>query len=342
MLKLKDCLEVDVETSKYFIKELIVTFDNITGWWQYDERTSLELESAYQKAERCCELLIAGFLYIADFDSMLQYRRNDPSRRRRIKRDLATICSKGIAGLKATKDTVPLSSSTDLVSNVLIPDLQNLHISGQPLLTPLHNTNLSALSNLNSLSSSQSISRMVPDFRHTERNLSLVGSHDVPLYYSNLQVEPVTNNIHAARNLDIDPSLSNRLDWTIEQIEALNLELSNDYENLFRDVNNLSSLHDTTNSSGTNNEASNSLINSPRRGHVSVASNSTFTSVQGSSRRIPSSNEHLPVTQNAVSPTITERILVRPSVLTNVDCPQSLTRPLQKLSRSKHKKLSPK
>lgn len=43
---------------------------------------------------------MAGLLYIADFDAMLQIRRNDPSRRRRIKRDLATIPKKGVAGLR--------------------------------------------------------------------------------------------------------------------------------------------------------------------------------------------------------------------------------------------------
>lgn len=68
----------------------------ILGWWQYDERTSKELELSYKVGERTCELLIAGFLYIADFDSMVQRRRNDPARRRRIKRDLATIPKKGI------------------------------------------------------------------------------------------------------------------------------------------------------------------------------------------------------------------------------------------------------
>lgn len=70
------------------------------GWWQYDERTSRELEAAYKKGERICELLVAGLLYVADFDAMLQIRRNDPSRRRRIKRDLATIPKKGVAGLR--------------------------------------------------------------------------------------------------------------------------------------------------------------------------------------------------------------------------------------------------
>ncbi|KYM79065.1 hypothetical protein ALC53_10619 [Atta colombica] len=70
------------------------------GWWQYDQRTSIELETAYKQGKRTCELLIAGFLYIADFGSMLQLRRNDPSRRRRIKRDLYNVPRKGVAGLR--------------------------------------------------------------------------------------------------------------------------------------------------------------------------------------------------------------------------------------------------
>lgn len=65
------------------------------GWWQYDERTSRELEACYKAGERTCELLIAGFLYVADLDAMLQMRRNDHSRRRRIKRDLASVPKKG-------------------------------------------------------------------------------------------------------------------------------------------------------------------------------------------------------------------------------------------------------
>jgi E3 ubiquitin-protein ligase RNF146 len=82
------------------------------GWWQYDERTSAELESAYKRGERSCELLIAGFLYVADFDGMVQLRRGDPSRRRRIKRDLATIPVKGVAGLR-TRVAHPLQAVDD-------------------------------------------------------------------------------------------------------------------------------------------------------------------------------------------------------------------------------------
>ncbi|KAF7401503.1 hypothetical protein HZH68_007323 [Vespula germanica] len=75
-------------------------YEGRNGWWQYDQRTSLELETAYKQGKRTCELLIAGFLYIADFGSMHQLRRNDPSRRRRIKRDLYNVPKKGVAGLR--------------------------------------------------------------------------------------------------------------------------------------------------------------------------------------------------------------------------------------------------
>lgn len=72
----------------------------VLGWWQYDERTSSELETAFKEGKSSCELLIAGFLYVADFGCMLQLRRNDPSRRRKIKRDLFNIPKKGVAGLR--------------------------------------------------------------------------------------------------------------------------------------------------------------------------------------------------------------------------------------------------
>nr|XP_045617144.1 E3 ubiquitin-protein ligase RNF146-B-like [Procambarus clarkii] len=75
-------------------------YEGRNGWWQYDERTSYELEAAYGSGQRACEVLVAGFLYIIDFDRMVQLRRNDPSRRRRIKRDLSSIPKKGVAGIK--------------------------------------------------------------------------------------------------------------------------------------------------------------------------------------------------------------------------------------------------
>lgn len=43
---------------------------------------------------------MAGYVYIVDFDQMLQQRQSDPLRKRQVKRDLATIPKKGVAGLR--------------------------------------------------------------------------------------------------------------------------------------------------------------------------------------------------------------------------------------------------
>ncbi|XP_070557123.1 E3 ubiquitin-protein ligase rnf146-like isoform X1 [Ptychodera flava] len=75
-------------------------YEGRNGWWKYDERTTVELEEAYKQKNRCVELLIAGFLYVIDYENMIQIRRNDPTRRRRIKRDLSSVPTKGIAGIK--------------------------------------------------------------------------------------------------------------------------------------------------------------------------------------------------------------------------------------------------
>lgn len=75
-------------------------YEGRNGWWQYDDRTSTELEEKHKKGEKIFELLIAGFLYVIDFDNMIQYRRNDNTRKRRVKRDLVTMPGKkGVAGL---------------------------------------------------------------------------------------------------------------------------------------------------------------------------------------------------------------------------------------------------
>lgn len=79
-------------------------YEGRNGWWQYDVRTNHEIEEGYRSKKRSFELLIAGYMYIIDLDNMLQIRRSDPSRRRRIKRDLVTAPKKGIAGLKIMKD----------------------------------------------------------------------------------------------------------------------------------------------------------------------------------------------------------------------------------------------
>lgn len=85
-------------------------YEGRNGWWQYDERTSQELEQEFQKKERFCKILVAGFLYIVDFEHKCQIRQNDPSRIRRVKRDLTSIPKKGVAGLRLETNDLTLGA----------------------------------------------------------------------------------------------------------------------------------------------------------------------------------------------------------------------------------------
>uniref|UniRef100_A0A4W5KEH0 E3 ubiquitin-protein ligase n=1 Tax=Hucho hucho TaxID=62062 RepID=A0A4W5KEH0_9TELE len=82
-------------------------YEGRNGWWQYDERTSRELEDSFAKGRKSAEMLIAGFLYVADLENMVQYRRNEHGRRRRMKRDVVDIPKKGVAGLRLDPDPAP-------------------------------------------------------------------------------------------------------------------------------------------------------------------------------------------------------------------------------------------
>ncbi|XP_061100822.1 E3 ubiquitin-protein ligase rnf146 [Conger conger] len=85
-------------------------YEGRNGWWQYDERTSRELEDAFAKGKRSTEMLIAGFLYVADLENMVQYRRNEHGRRRRMKRDVADIPKKGVAGLRLDPEAAAVAA----------------------------------------------------------------------------------------------------------------------------------------------------------------------------------------------------------------------------------------
>lgn len=100
--------------NNFFFFFLIQNNFYFSGWWQYDQRTNIELETAFKQGKQSCELFIAGFLYIADFTTMFQFRRNDHSRRRRIKRDLCNAPKKGVAGLRLKEtDTEPHNSRNE-------------------------------------------------------------------------------------------------------------------------------------------------------------------------------------------------------------------------------------
>jgi E3 ubiquitin-protein ligase RNF146 len=94
-------------------------YEGRNGWWEYEERAVTELEIFYnpvadEKSEkdsntysRCLkpELWIAGQLYVVDFERMVQFQKDQPHRKRRIKREEKHRVSdcKGVAGLRITK-----------------------------------------------------------------------------------------------------------------------------------------------------------------------------------------------------------------------------------------------
>ncbi|KAF2347281.1 WWE domain [Trinorchestia longiramus] len=74
-------------------------YEGRNGWWQYDERTNKEIETAYQAEESTCQVMVVGLVFVVDFARMLQYRIKDPAKRRKIKRDVSSAPTKGIAGI---------------------------------------------------------------------------------------------------------------------------------------------------------------------------------------------------------------------------------------------------
>ncbi|KAK7887100.1 hypothetical protein WMY93_026721 [Mugilogobius chulae] len=111
-------------------------YEGRNGWWQYDERTSRELEDAFSKGKKTAEMLIAGFLYVADLENMVQYRRNEHGRRRKMKRDVLDIPKKGVAGLRL--DTDSGSGAAGAVGRESSADGADTSLSApqQPLIAP--------------------------------------------------------------------------------------------------------------------------------------------------------------------------------------------------------------
>ena len=139
-------------------------YEGRNGWWEYDERTTAELEEAYKESlkafeedtgqddsespsgqendtnPKSCELLIAGFLYVINFEHMIQYRRNEPQRRRRVKRDVRDQIEnrKGVAGLRINPSTVSApqasqaSSLPSISSNSILSDVSSMASSRIP------------------------------------------------------------------------------------------------------------------------------------------------------------------------------------------------------------------
>ncbi|XP_039285208.1 E3 ubiquitin-protein ligase rnf146 [Nilaparvata lugens] len=108
-------------------------YEGRDGWWQYDVRTNGDLETAFKQGDRSCELLIAGHLYLADFDAMQQVRRDESFRVRRIKRDLATMPKKGVAGLRlgAVAGSAPSDDLANQMANLSLTAESSTDVSRQ-------------------------------------------------------------------------------------------------------------------------------------------------------------------------------------------------------------------
>ncbi|XP_059469415.1 E3 ubiquitin-protein ligase rnf146 [Neocloeon triangulifer] len=75
-------------------------YEGANGWWMYEPRVQSEIEEAFLKGDQKVEALIAGHLYVLDMKDKVQYRKDLPSKRRRMKRDLPSSSHKGLAGLR--------------------------------------------------------------------------------------------------------------------------------------------------------------------------------------------------------------------------------------------------
>ena len=138
------------------------------GWWEYDERTADDIDRSFdvfisQKDKQTpnpkkkkknkkpstntttdiamCEILIAGVMYIIDFDNMIQYRKGSPHKKRKIRREIKdqVIDCKGVAGLrkhdkkldtdKEVKVTEPSSSPTFICNAQQLPLKTNAKVN---------------------------------------------------------------------------------------------------------------------------------------------------------------------------------------------------------------------
>ncbi|XP_014776784.1 E3 ubiquitin-protein ligase rnf146 [Octopus bimaculoides] len=98
--------EEQLEKTVTFDKNYQWFYEGRNGWWQYDERTSREMEQRYKTNETSFDLLIAGYVYTIDFEKNIQYRQDNPMKRRQIKRDFVNIPEKkGIAGIKLNQSS---------------------------------------------------------------------------------------------------------------------------------------------------------------------------------------------------------------------------------------------
>ena len=78
-------------------------YEGRNGWWRFEKRNNEELEEKFTSDQKVFETMICGNLYVIDFNTMEQFQKNFPTRKRKIKRDLRTSTCKGVAGLQKRK-----------------------------------------------------------------------------------------------------------------------------------------------------------------------------------------------------------------------------------------------
>lgn len=74
-------------------------YEGRNGWWKFEQRHNEDIEASYMENADRFESLICGHLYVIDFKDMVQYRKDQLGRRRKIKRDVVLAQCKGVAGL---------------------------------------------------------------------------------------------------------------------------------------------------------------------------------------------------------------------------------------------------
>ena len=74
-------------------------YEGNQGWWKFEHRCNEDIEAAHGAGRTSLDLLICGHVYVIDLQGMAQYRKDMPSRKRKIKRDAVLAQCKGVAGL---------------------------------------------------------------------------------------------------------------------------------------------------------------------------------------------------------------------------------------------------
>ena len=70
------------------------------GWWLYEHRVAEDIEKAFSDKNEQTHVQISGFSYTVDFVNMVQYRKDRPNRKRKIKREgVSEENVKGVAGI---------------------------------------------------------------------------------------------------------------------------------------------------------------------------------------------------------------------------------------------------